>query len=187
MNNLEHYIRVYDNALPGALCNELINHFEDHKKEWISRNDAWELDYRKFNEINIVRFLDCESIRDIIYQTAYSLSERYMADTGMAPWFPGRIGFEELRMKKYENNDLDQFGWHTDVNNYPSARRFLVCFFYLNTVDEGGKTEFLDGPQVTPEAGRVIMFPPMWMYPHIGHKPISSPKYIISTYFHYAE
>ena len=39
--------------------------------------------------------------------------------------------------------------------------------------------------KVKPKAGRLLMFPPLWTYKHIGHKPIKEPKYIVGSYLHY--
>jgi hypothetical protein len=39
--------------------------------------------------------------------------------------------------------------------------------------------------KVQPKTGRLLMFPPMWNYKHIGHKPIEQPKYIVGSYLHY--
>jgi hypothetical protein len=62
-------------------------------------------------------------------------------------------------------------------------------FTYLNDVDEGGETEFESDENnlftVKPKCGRIVVFPPMWTFPHRGKKPISNPKYILSTYLHY--
>jgi hypothetical protein len=50
-------------------------------------------------------------------------------------------------------------------------------------VEAGGETRF---PQldlkVEARAGRLLMFPPYWMYQHEGLPPQSGDKYIISTY-----
>ena len=32
--------------------------------------------------------------------------------------FPNKFGFEAFKMKKYEPNDIDEFGWHVDVFNW---------------------------------------------------------------------
>jgi hypothetical protein len=60
-------------------------------------------------------------------------------------------------------------------------------FTYLNDVEEGGETEFESefGFTVKPKQGRMVVFPPMWMFPHRGKQPISNSKYILSTYLHY--
>ncbi len=63
------------------------------------------------------------------------------------------------------------------------SARYLVFLWYLNDVDEGGETAFVDiDMKVAPRAGRLLMFPPYWMYQHAGLPPVSNDKYIISTY-----
>jgi len=53
----------------------------------------------------------------------------------------------------------------------------------LNDVACGGETEFPHlGVSVKPEAGRLLIFPPYWMYQHQGLPPVSGDKYILSTY-----
>ncbi len=75
--------------------------------------------------------------------------------------------------------------------DHESAKRFLVAFFYLNDVEEGGETGFKYNRnqepllKVKPETGKLLMFPPFWTHPHIGYPPISGTKYIIGTYLHY--
>ena len=105
--------------------------------------------------------------------------------------WPNQVGYEAFRMKRYMPNNLDDFKFHVDVGDYASARRFLVFFWYLNDVAEGGETTFQQNRKsriemaVKPVAGRMITFPPLWTHPHTGMKPISGPKYIIGGYLHY--
>jgi prolyl 4-hydroxylase len=68
--------------------------------------------------------------------------------------------------------------------DYDTARRFLSFIFYLNDVEQGGETVFAN-LRVKPEKGLLLMFPPMWMFPHRGDPPISNTKYILSVYLHY--
>ena len=56
---------------------------------------------------------------------------------------------------------------------------------YLNNND-GGNTTFPDYDiEIKPEAGKVLVFPPLWTFKHRGEKPINQPKYIIGSYLHY--
>ena len=65
-------------------------------------------------------------------------------------------------------------------------RSFLAALVYLNDVDQGGATEFPGwGQSIQPEAGTVVLFPPLWPWLHAGRPPLSGPKYILSTYLHY--
>ena len=62
-----------------------------------------------------------------------------------------------------------------------------MILWYLNDVDEGGETVF---PQldysVAARTGRLLIFPPYWMYQHEGMPPLSGEKYILSTYLLFA-
>ena len=100
--------------------------------------------------------------------------------------WPEKYAFEEIRFKKYEVNNNDQFNDHVDVKDYDTMKRFLVFFLYLND-NEGGETIFPDYDiKVQPKAGRMLMFPPNWTYKHKANKPINQPKYILGSYLHYA-
>jgi len=53
-------------------------------------------------------------------------------------------------------------------------------------VEEGGETYFTGiGKCIVPKRGRLLIFPPLWMFPHSGEEVISNTKYILSTYLHY--
>ena len=190
MINTSDYILSYDDVLDSAFCNKLIEEFElMGESEYKRRSDyKWDQDYRSFTELNVSRDNHFKWAHDKFFEVSKELARGYRQQC-QAHFFPKEYGFEDARMKKYENNDKDQFGWHVDVGDYASARRYLVIFYYLNDVDEGGETVFALSDeklvQVKPKRGRIVMFPPMWMFPHIGAKPISNPKYIVSTYLHY--
>jgi len=101
-------------------------------------------------------------------------------------FFPSQCHNEEVRMKKYVAGSEDDFKYHADVGDYASARRFLVCFFYLNDVEEGGQTAFPDyNTSIEAKKGRLAIFPPFWTHPHSGQPAISNDKYIVGTYLHY--
>ena len=107
-------------------------------------------------------------------------------DLDLGPDFPANYAFEQHRMKMYRDNNYDQFKDHVDVQNYDSARRFLVCFVYLNSVRRGGETNFPKlGYAVRPECGRILLFPANWQYRHAGLPPKTGRKYIIGSYLHY--
>ena len=194
MNQLIDYVKTYD-ALDTSICSDLIEIFEQNNpttNPWYRHSDKeWAEDYRSFLEAEITRVPEFQNFVTPIYNVAQAVYNQYKQDVGA--FFPEKVGFESLRMKRYDANSHDQFGWHSDVGDYASARRFLVMFFYLNDVEEGGETQFEFNRDydksihftIKPKCGRIVVFPPMWMYPHRGCKPISGAKYILSTYAHY--
>lgn len=190
MHNLSHYVRVYDDVFPPEFCNSLTQEFDkanESNSELIRHSDFdWKQDYRSFNEIDITKAYEFQPFIDSYYERIKQVYEHYKSVVEN-PFFPEKVAFEDARMKKYEANGKDQFGWHIDVGDKASSSRFLVMFAYLNDVEEGGLTRFQSENDFTikPKQGRIVIFPPMFMYPHIGEKPVSGPKYILSTYVHY--
>jgi hypothetical protein len=189
MKNLADYIMVLDNVLSKETCEILIDAF-DKTEDLVIRDSKWNQDYKSFKEINLTTNPEFAEAQQVFYDKTQEIYDFYKKHCKVE-FFPEQIGFEDVRMKRYDANDLDQFGWHTDVGDYASARRFLVMFYYLNDVEEGGETIFNDkinneiNLTIKPKQGRIVVFPPMWMYPHKGMKPISGSKYIVSTYCHY--
>ncbi len=94
---------------------------------------------------------------------------------------------EGFKIKRYEAEPSGMFPPHVDVTHQGSMHRMLAVLWYLNDVAEGGETWFgkLD-VRVAPRQGRLLMFPPIWMYPHAGMAPVSGRKYIVGTYLSYS-
>ena len=184
MVNLNDLIKTYDNALSPEMCNILIELYETnptyHEKQEINGNPL-------FTQFNFTDALNYSKDVEALHRHVMLEIHRYMYDYFQhvdRRCFPLRYGFEELRIKKYKNDGKEKFHTHVDVKDYPSAKRFMAFMFYLNDVEEGGETAFTD-LTIKPEAGKLLIFPPMWMYPHEGKAPISNEKYLLSTYLHY--
>ena len=180
------YISVWDNALEDEWCDKLIEMFEDQSE---NHKKTEHEDYRSFTELN---FFDPE-LKDPKWEEASmhllgkvsEYVESYRRHNNIV-FFPQQCQNEEVRMKKYFAGSGDDFKYHSDVGDYASAKRFLVCFFYLNDVEEGGQTAFPDyNTSIEPKKGRLAIFPPFWTHPHSGQPAISNDKYIVGTYLHY--
>jgi hypothetical protein len=172
-------------AFDESTCRSLIEIFESSDKKQRVDNDGTP----NFTQVNInqegkfgkfVQVL-CYKIVDVVKEYKKELPE-YLE------WFPSKIFFEELRVKKYEPGSSDQFDIHVDVQDHSSAKRYLAFLVYLNDDFSGGETDFpYNQLTVKPKTGTVLVFPPTWQYPHRG-MPVKegSPKYIMSTYLHYS-
>jgi|SRR5210317_415441 hypothetical protein len=72
------------------------------------------------------------------------------------------------------------YRWHHDfLPQQPT--RVLTFMWYLNTLepDEGGKTGFINGRRVRPEAGKLILFPATWTCLHTGELIKANTKYLL--------
>ena len=176
------FIKTYDNVLSDVNCQHLIDKFEDSRNQW----QKTELEgHRSFTEININLHEDWQEYVNIIYKALNPYLQKYADDHNITNNWPERYGWEQIRFKKYEVNDKDEFKEHVDVMDYASAKRFLVMFLYLND-NEGGLTDFPEyDTMIQPKTGTLLMFPPLWTHKHIGHKPLEQPKYIVGSYLHY--
>ena len=183
-SDLRDFIKVYDNVVPAELCQRLIQQFEAQQgKQEVQIQTAGGLG--RMVQANFMTDAGWDWANKELVPLFVQAARRYRTETN-DPQFPARPGFEAIRLKRYLPNGLDSFPRHVDAADINTARRFLIMFLYLNDVAEGGETTFPDWDiAVKPQTGRLLMFPPFWLYPHAGEKPISGPKYICGTYLHY--
>lgn len=184
---LKDYIQCYDNVLSKEFCKNVINTFKGDTE------NQTRIDSEKrptFTELNISqqflkkdpKWVDIQVNIQNIFVDYVSL---YMKDLDLGPDFPAQYAFEEYRIKHYQPK-TDEFLDHVDVGDHSSARRFLVCFLYLNDVENGGETAFPKlGLSIQPKCGRLLIFPPLWLYRHAGRPLEVGHKYIVGSYLHY--
>lgn len=184
MIRLNDLIHVYDDTLEPYVCNFLIDFFD--KSESLHQpylNDGC----AKFTQINLTE--NYKSNEELIQIHTYIVKKIFEYKSKYYNYidsrvFPDKHALEQIKIKKYNNDGEDMFKTHVNVTDHEKSRRFLSYLWYLNDVETGGETKFQD-LTVKPKTGRLIMFPPMWMFPHSGEPPISGVKYIMSAYLHY--
>lgn len=180
---LRDYVRWYDDALPRAFCKRLIEAFHDTQAMHVERTRGWRagLDESAWTELDLTALTD-DALKAFFRERIDEYLGRYNRDVGLQIAVPASPLLAELRLKRYRPGTGEGFQLHFDSIN-EVADRYLVFLWYLNDVAEGGETEFpgLD-IKVAPRIGRLLMFPPYWMYQHAGLPPRSGDKYILSTY-----
>ena len=180
MVRLNDLIVIHENSLSAKICDDLVSFFESNydKHEVINQEGK-----PNFTQLNFTKSGEKKVIHNKLIQTVFKHRDEYYKYVHKDV-FPDSHVFEEFRIKRYNTGGEDRFDTHVDVQDYLSARRFLSFFWYLNDVEEGGETEFGD-LIIKPKKGTLVIFPPLWMFPHRGNPPISGSKYLLSTYLHY--
>jgi len=90
---------------------------------------------------------------------------------------------------KIQHNKINEgrYWFHTDESvdyiNGNLINRHLTYLYYLNDVQDGGETIFMNC-KVKPKKGRLIIFPSTWTYIHGGNTPISNDKYILTGWYY---
>ena len=181
--DLRHFIRVYDDALPATWCTRLLKGF-DALSAHQARNGRElraGLEESAWTELNVTRHGDPLTAGFFRSRIDEALM-RYNADVSLDIPIPNSPAFADLVLKRYRPHSAERFQLHFDAINHLS-NRYVVLLWYLNDVERGGGTRFPKlGVEIAARAGRLLMFPPYWMYQHEGLPPESGDKYILSTY-----
>jgi len=177
---LTDWIRVYDNAMPDQLCDELIKWSEDPSTNKGYHNEAW----RRCQEVGGVDFTShWEPVKNIFsdfyhrYRNEISSGILSRANAIEAP-----------NIFRYDVNPErpNVFNSHADNWESSTASRQVSIILYLNDVAEGGATSFDDlNLAVSPKKGRLLFFPSFYTYMHQGKAPISNAKHIMVSWVHY--
>jgi prolyl 4-hydroxylase len=188
IGELSHYVRVYDNHLDSELCRRMLASFDALSRFHVvnGRGVRAGLEASAWTELNVSRLADTAFAADFRLRLDGAL-DRYNRDVGLSIPIPRAQKHSDLTLKRYRPSSGEQFQLHFD-SIYSVSNRYLVLLWYLNDVVGGGETRF---PQldiaVKPAAGRLLMFPPYWMYQHEGVPPASGDKFILSTYLLFGE
>jgi len=184
MVELNDFIHVYENALESDICDFLISLFEQVSDKHERHDNEGKPNFTQFNLTEYRELApEVNQVHNCIIKKMFEYRDQYYEFTDRRV-FPEENAFEQFRIKNYVPGGDDRFDTHVDVTNHESARRFLSFMWYLNDVESGGETIFKD-LSVQPKKGTLLIFPPLWMFPHKGNSTLSGPKYIMSAYLHY--
>jgi len=183
MRDLSEFVTAYDDALTEDVCLQLIANFErltrfQHRngagvREGLENSGWTEMNLSTFSNIALMQHFD-SVVRDYF--------DRYNRATRLTLPITPVHKLSDLMMKRYSADIGDSFQVHFDAIRAVS-NRYLVFLWYLNEVPSGGETFFPDlGLKIAPKTGRLIVFPPYWMFQHAGLPPQRKDKYIVSTY-----
>jgi prolyl 4-hydroxylase len=177
---LADYIKAYDATLAPARCQELIDRFEA-EPERHERKEA--KDSYHFSQLNVSQhWPEVEAEIGRIFMICLG---KYRQTLDIGPAWPSAPISENIRLKRYRADGRDSFPPHVDVMDQTTSYRFITAILYLNTPG-GGETIFPGlGVSVPPAPGRVVVFPPLWTFPHAGLPPRDQPKYILHGYLWY--
>lgn len=184
MDELNDFIQVYENTLEPDICDFLISLFDQALDKHERYDNEGKPNFTQFNLTeNREISQEVNQVHNHIIKKIFEYRNKYYEYVDDRV-FPKEHAFEQFRIKKYNPGGEDRFDTHVDVINHETARRFLSFMWYLNDIEIGGNTAFKD-LTIQPKKGKLVIFPPLWMYPHRGEPPLSGSKYILTAYLHY--
>lgn len=183
------FIGVWDSHMPPSVCNKIIKYFEDimGDTDLSSKVDIME-GIDQFANKNLGRkdtsFLINYHSSDLaseINQYLQACLLSYIKEYGQLENSP--IISSDIKMQKTCPGG-GYHVWHYENSNWNYAQREMVWSLYLNTIDEGGETEFLyQNRRISPKQGTVVIWPASYTHVHRGNPPLSGDKYILTGWY----
>lgn len=182
------FIFEFKNALKQDDCLSIIDKFEsnkeDHHQGKIGQNLNKDLDIKKSTDL----FISGKEIWKDVDKLFFTALEKSLNKfKNEIDFFNGP--FKDMGYAIQRTEPGQYYHWHIDGGSHEFSYRQLVAIFYLNDLEknQGGSTEFFhQGVTVTPEAGKLILFPPFWTHKHRGAEVLSGKKYIATTWVVFA-
>ena len=200
---MEKYIYINKKSLSTEICRDIIDLFENEDRKYdgvthgglqknikdtkdfiIPENEPkWYKYYHLFhNEIirNLQLYLNKLNENDSFKNINQNTTNNYKHFNNI------KISHSVFMIQRYIMNKgryIYHHDFSVDIKN--KKNRIITYLWYLNDVTEGGETDFSDlNLNVKPEAGKLVLFPATWDFPHCGKIPISSNKYIVTGWLY---
>jgi hypothetical protein len=182
------YIFEKKNSIPQILCEKIINLFDNEKNKSKGRTlGGVNVDIKDTTDIMIPKEKKWEDINSFLENELEKNLKLYIDKIDIIDNFKNSSLIpSSFMIQKYDQNK-GKYEYHNDfaVDANTKMYRIITYLWYLNDVDLGGETDFLNGEiKVVPECGKLILFPASWTYPHKGCIPKSSNKYIITGWIY---
>ena len=185
------YIFEVDDIVPRALCEEIIEKFENDPNKsvgvmsggvcanlknsidlpMVDNHPEWESTVKKLKEhvyLGMSKYFEHLN-KNVLCNKEHLLWNQFY-----------NVNMTTLQLQKYETGG--HYVWHSDNNLEQS--RLIAILIYLNDIDDesGGCTEFINGKIIKPRVGKIVFFPATWTYPHRGQKVEKGVKYVVSGF-----
>jgi hypothetical protein len=192
-NVMDKYIYIDEHSLSKEICDKIISiyHEDDDNKRLGLTQQGYDTKYKHsmdfdlraaYKSKGIVKLL-CNELNEAMNQYKIQI-DRNDKKGILYNHFKGKIlKTTAFQLQHYTKNE-GMFVYHSDnqINTSTNEERKLVYMWYINDVEVGGETDFIDF-KIKPTTGKLVLFPATWTYPHCANVPISNDKYIITGWF----
>ena len=199
---MDNLVQSYNNALPPEFCKYVIDLFEksDNTMEGITGsgvnksikdstdlsvtgnldNPEWSYVYDYVRENLLGNLVDYLGKFPFIFMDSKYSNLSSLVRTSQLAFMSGNNSVPHMQIQRYIG-DQGYYTWHHENQGGSSSKRELAYIYYLNDV-EGGETEMLYNPmKISPETGKLALFPAFWTHKHRGNAPLNGQtKYIIT-------
>lgn len=175
------------NALPAEWCELIIRRFEASPQQQhpgrIGQLQDHDISVKKTMDLVVSNKPDWRDVDQMLFR---SLAATLGEFRNTFVYFKGPFKDMGYQIQRYQPGEF--YHWHIDGGSHEFSQRQLVALWYLNDVPgPGGETQFLyQGLNVSPEQGKLILFPPFWTHEHRSRVLKKGTKYIATTWVVFA-
>jgi hypothetical protein len=186
---------IYSNpkVLEPSFCNEVIDLFE---KSPLKRPGSFRHNEKVIEKHDIKKSTDISFDPSFLKDPTWGVHLDYLVKTiekNVGDYITKfNSAFEKLddfrldttfNIQRYEPGEAF-YGWHCERAGLQASSRVLVWMIYLNTINEGGGTQFYYQNHIEkPEQGKLLIWPVDWMYLHKGIPSLTKTKYIFTGWY----
>ena len=199
---MDNLVQSYNNTLSKEFCNHVIDLFEqsNNKTEGISGgginknikdsidlvvtanldDSNWSHVYDYVRENLLSNLVDYLGKFPFLHMNSQYSSMSSLVRTAQLAFMSSNNAIPHMQIQRYVG-DQGYYTWHHENSGGHTSKRELAFIYYLNNVD-GGETEMLYNPmKISPETGKLAMFPAYWTHKHRGNPPLEGQtKYILT-------
>ena len=181
------FVFEIDNALTTDICEDIIQRFEENPEQQyqgkIGQLAEQDQSIKKTTDLACSAHKEWKDVDQILFR---SLGLALMQLKPHYPFFNGPFKDIGYNIQRYQPGEY--YHWHIDGGSHQFADRQLVAIWYLNDVaGPGGETEFhFQDIKITPEQGKLVLFPPFWTHEHRAVTVEKGLKYIATTWVVFA-
>ena len=171
-------------ALPDFLCDDMVARFEANETDqYVGRVGSDMGSDQSLKKTTDLIASGKAHWKDVDNNLFRSLAMALKEFKELYPYFSDMNRFKDMGYNLQRYREGEFYHWHVDADNEALASRQLVALWYLNDVEEGGETDFVfQNASVTPEKGKLMIFPPFWTHEHRAAVVTKGVKYIATTW-----
>jgi len=194
-SSIKDFIGVYDGYIPDEACDqaiELFNKYQEFNKvfsrftsEGISQDLKSDKQLFCSPDVLMDEEFNVNKLKSLMVNFDMALRHYYI-ETNVKKYTAENIITDHVKIQKTTPGQ-GYHVWHIEHGQgRENEKRILVYSIYLNTVEDGGETEFLyQSQRVKPIKGRIVIWPAGFPYVHRGNPPLSGEKYIATSWINY--
>lgn len=179
-------------SIPNTLCQDIIEMFEDEPEKQKDNIKSFSIPHSEDPDskwFKVENFL-LKELHSNLKSYVQNMNKPYQTEFNNGT--DGSVFGKNSKLqagnfiiqKHFKNTGKSTHQNAFELDKDSKSHRVITYLWYLNDVDEGGETEFTKTLKITPEEGKLILFPASWCFPYKNKVPISSSKYVITGWFY---